>query len=214
MLQQSYADDWFSLSVFLFRIATASSSICPFVWGSHRGSLGSTVGQSIKGKAEKLLPLWQNPSNLSAPSYHGRSHPPPTLLTLPYQSCVVERSEWRLCICGPPTQGWVSIFRASFGGDRQHGAGDGGQNVGTDGKIPFTLASWTSKVFSIIPLSREAPTLDSTAGTGWSGLSGEVEEKGGGTRNQREGLKLSIHFSKKAPHTGRIEEQDIYVNIW
>lgn len=162
----------------------------------------------------KTRPFWQNPSNQRVFSLHGRSHPPPTLLTLPYQSCVVERSEWRFCICGPPTQGWVSIFRASFGGDRQHGAGDGGQNVGTDGKIGFVMASWTSEVFGISPVLGEAPRLDSTAGMGWSGLSGEVEEKGGGTRNQREGLKLSIHLAKNAPHTGRIDKQDIYLNIW
>lgn len=55
--KQSYADDWFRPSVFLFRIATASSSICPFVWGSHRGSLGSTLSQSIKGKARTPRPL-------------------------------------------------------------------------------------------------------------------------------------------------------------
>lgn len=128
----------------------------------------------------KLLPFWQNPSNQCGFSLYGRYHPPPFPLTLPYQSCVVERSEWRLCICGPPTQGWVSIFRASFGGDRQHGAGDGGQNVGTDGKMYFFMASWTPEVMSIAPILREAPRVDSTAGMGWSGLSGEVEEKGGG----------------------------------
>lgn len=43
------------------------------------------------------------------------------------------------------------------------------------------------------------------ARNGLSDLSGEVEEKGGGTRNQREGLKLSIHFATNAPHTGWID---------
>ena len=39
------------------------------------------------------------------------------------------------------------------GGDRQHGAGDGGQNVGAYGKNRFVMASWTSEVFSIALIS-------------------------------------------------------------
>lgn len=133
--------------------------------------------------------------------------PPPFPLTLPYRSRVVEQSEWRLCICGPPTQGWVSIFRASFGGDRQHGAGDGGQNVGTDGKLRFFMASqpvailkkWETSKLTITTRTRG---FDSTAVFDWGCLSGKVEEKGGGTRNQREGLKLPIHFASNAPVSG------------
>lgn len=144
----------------------------------------------------------------------GRYYPPPTLLTLPYQSCVVDQSEWRLCISGPPTQGWVSIFRASFGGDRQHGAGDGGQNARDDGKNCFDMSSWTTEVFRITLISGETPRLDSTAKMSWSGLSGEVEEKGGRTSYQREGLKLSIHFVKKPPHIGRFHKRDLNISIW
>lgn len=87
---KSYADDWFCLSVFLFRIATASSSICPFVWGSHRGSLGTTVSESIKGKAVKTLPLWQNRPNQRVFSSHGRSHPP----THPFDTALPKLCGW------------------------------------------------------------------------------------------------------------------------
>lgn len=48
----------------------------------------------------------------------------------------------------------------------------------------------------ITPELNEAPRLDSTAVVGRSGLSGEGEEKGGGTGKQREGLNLPIHFCK------------------
>lgn len=136
----------------------------------------------------------------------GITIPPPFLLTLPYQSCVFERSAWRLWICGPPTQGWVTIFTASFGGDRQHGTGDGGQNVGTDGKMRFCLPSLPFDVVSITCILRERRTFNSMAGMGWSGLLGERRR---GTRNQREGLKLAIYFAKN--NGSRIDEQVLYV---
>lgn len=119
-------------------------------------------------------------------------------MTLPYQSCVLKRNVWRLRICGPPTQGWVSIFIASFGGDRQHGTGDGGQNAGADGKTRCFMAPLSFIVTSVTHLSQKRRGFQSTAGTGWSGLLGEVEEKGGGTRNQREGLKSSL-ISPRVP---------------
>lgn len=78
------------------------------------------------------------------------------------------------------------------------------------------------KVFGITLKPGEAPTLDSTAGTGWSGSSGEVavvEEKGGrrggrATRKQREGLKLSIHFLENTLHLGRNNNRDLHPQVW
>lgn len=51
-----------------------------------------------------------------------------------------------------------------FGGDRQHGAGDGGQNVGVDGRMYFFMVSWSSEVIVITYILREPPRVDSTAG--------------------------------------------------
>jgi len=52
-------------------------------------------------------------------------------------------------------------------------------------------------VFSITLIAEggEAPRLDSTAGTGWSGLSGEVEEKGGGDQKTEGGPEIIDTFS-------------------
>lgn len=124
--------------------------------------------------------LSQNLSNRRVIKVHvpSRPHPLPTLLTLLYQSRVAERSGWRLWICGPPTQGWVSIFIASFGGDRQHGAGDGGQNGGTGGKSYFYMVLWTPEGIAVSPFFGE---IAKARFDGRNGLK-RIVGRGGGER--------------------------------
>lgn len=142
-----FADDWFLPKRTPHRDSNSIFIHLPFCLGESPGkALVARLANHeparlwIHASFDKIRPIGVLSCDM------GVTIPPPFPLTLPYQSCVVERSEWRLCICGPPTQGWVSIFRASFGGDRQHGAGDGGQNVGTDGKTRFLKASCPSAV--------------------------------------------------------------------
>lgn len=135
-------------------------------------------------------------------------------MTLPYQSCVLKRNVWRLRICGPPTQGWVSIFIASFGGDRQHGTGDGGQNVGADGKTRRFAASLSFIVTGVTHISQKRRGFRSTAGTGWSGLLGEVEEKGGGHQKSEGGPEIIVNSAESASYgDGHIGKQALYVEM-
>lgn len=66
------------------------------------------------------------------------------------------------------------------GGDHQHGAGDGRQNGGTDGKANSALAHRTSEKIAVRLLFGEGAEARFDGRSELNGLSGEVEEKGGG----------------------------------
>lgn len=211
---QSYADDWFCLSVFLFRIATASSSICLFVWGRNRGSLGSMVSQSIKSEAVKSRLLRQNLSNPRA-SLVLWAFPSPTYL---FDTALPKLCGWTKWMTSLNLRAADAGLGFHFHSEFRGGSSTWSRRWRTKrwswwwDLIQYGL--WLSEGTVISLLLGKAPRLDSTARMGWSGLSGEVEEKGGETRYQKEGLKLSIRFANNVQYTDQIDTYDVDIIIW